>query len=576
VDPAPSCPSTEFIEFDPPLDDLPPEFELLWPGAVGGKTRGLLFAAVRLAAGAALAGEHTHRLKIPPSAIVGTDLFDLVIEENGLMEAMEEEDGEATYAAFLQARFPDPVVEIFRGYLERNVTPLAIRSSSLHEDNSLYSFSGIHRTHFVANSGDLERRLRSFLDAVRVVLGSTFLERAAAYRRDHGLSWRDEKMGLLVQHLVGHRRGDFWYPLVGGVGFSRNMYPWSPRLRAEDGVVRLVYGLGTRAVDRDFARVFVPTFPRLRPEGFAVEAIEQYAQERFDAVDLESGRFRRGLHLRDIVSVEHNDLHMVASLIREGEFLQPARFPLEVHDRFVVTFDEVISGRTQMPLVSLVRNLFEHLEGELCSPVDIEFAVTAMDGSGTPSEFHLLQVRPLGVRPAHRPVQIEVGDGRVLLRSTRVMGNNEIRGIRHLVLVSASEYRRTTHSATVREIDRLNRELFGTPYLLVGPGRWGSTNPTLGVPTPYNSISGAVAIIEVAAGEMCPEVSYGTHFFGDLQSKGTIYLGVLPDDGDIYDEEFLLGHSVSSRDAVHLVELPEPMVVQVDGRSREGVVWAPR
>lgn len=568
-----------FGEYVPGPEELPSCFEVLVGGEFGGKARGLIYPALMLERGLRLAGEHTDRVRIPPSALLGTDLFDEVVALNGLGDLVRRGPAEGRERevsdAFACARFPEGAREALRGWLARAPGPVAARSSSLQEDNRMYSFSGIYRTRFVSNTGSPEERLEALERAILVVLGSTFLPRAYAYRERHGIPGGEEKMAVLLQHLVGKRRGGLFHPLIGGVGFSRNMYPWTDRISVEDGVVRLVYGLGTRSVDREYARVFVPSMPRLRPEGFSVESIEQYAQERFDAIALDGTHFRRGIPLREAIPVEGNDLHLVCSLVREGEFLRAPRFPLGPDDRFVVTFDEIIAGRTSFPLVPIIRALFESLSMALGTPVDIEFAVAAgeEEEGGTPRDFYLLQVRPLGVRPSNRPVHLTPGAGEVFLRSRRVMGNGEIGGIRHAVLVLADEYRSARPDRVVREIRRLNRELGEARWLLVGPGRWGSTNPGLGVPVGYEAVSGAAGIVEVAAGSMSPEVSYGTHFFGDLLSSGTFYLAVVPKEGDLVDEALLLRHATEPRDAVRLVRFPRPVTLQVDGAGRRGIAF---
>ena len=559
---------------------MPPPFELLYGGDLGGKARGLLRTARMLHAGEDLAGGNTPFVSIPPSAVIGTDLFDEVVALNRLgdlvREGPPEGDEKAVYRAFLGARLPGGARERLRAWLRGHRVPLAVRSSSVQEDNPLYSFSGIYRTNFVANAGPIEERARDLERAVRIVLGSTCLPRAYAYRRRHDIRSEDERMAVLVQHVVGRRRGGLFFPLVAGVGFSKNMYPWNDRISVDDGVVRLVYGLGTRAVGREYARVFVPSQPSLRPEGFSVEAIEQYAQDRFDAVDLQSRTFRQGIPLRDVIGTEGNGLGLVSSLVREGDFLRTPRWPLTVDDRFVLTFDEIIAGRTSLPLVPILRSLFESLSAALGTAVDLEFACpgVAEEGGAAPT-LAILQVRPLGVREQNRLVRVDPGSGRVVLRSHRVMGNGEIEGIRHAVLVLEEDYRRARPEASVLEIRRLDRALEGRPYLLIGPGRWGTTNPALGVPAVYEAICGCAALVEVAEGAMAPEVSYGTHFFGDLLSSGTFYMALLPREGDVFDRGFLLRHASAPANGVRLVEFPDPLTLQVDGQSREGVAFCP-
>ena len=262
--------------------------------------------------------------------------------------------------------------------------------------------------------------------------------------------------------------------------------------------------------------------------------------------------------------------------MREGDFLRTPRWPLTVDDRFVLTFDEIIAGRTSLPLVPILRSLFESLSAALGTAVDLEFACpgVAEEGGAAPT-LAILQVRPLGVREQNRLVRVDPGSGRVVLRSHRVMGNGEIEGIRHAVLVLEEDYRRARPEASVLEIRRLDRALEGRPYLLIGPGRWGTTNPALGVPAVYEAICGCAALVEVAEGAMAPEVSYGTHFFGDLLSSGTFYMALLPREGDVFDRGFLLRHASAPANGVRLVEFPDPLTLQVDGQSREGVAFCP-
>ncbi len=564
-----------FAAFDPAEVPLPPGFEVLHPGRFGGKARGLLYAAHLLQRGEPLAGEHTHRLRLPPSALLGTDLFETVAGRPGVAEAVADGSSAEAHAAVLREPLPPAVRAVLLDWLSRVREPLAVRSSSLMEDDPRHSFSGVYETRFVANAGDDERRLAELEEAVRHVLASTFLADAEAYRRRRGIPRARERMAILLQHLVGRRRGGMFYPLVGGVAFSRNMYPWTDRVSVEDGVARVCYGLGTSAVDRGHARVFVPARPRLRPEGFDVEAIEEYAQDAADVLDLDAGMYRRGVPLRDLLDVPDNGLHHVASLVREGEVLKTPRFPLVRDDRFVVTFDEILAGRTSLPLAPVLRALLASLTERLECPVDVEFAVPAFLPDGEPPPVHLLQVRPLGVREAHRRVDVDPGGHDLLFGSTRVMGNGERRDLRHAIVVLARDYVDCRPDRVVREVRRLDRALDGAPYLLVGPGRWGSSNPALGVPAGYDAIAGAAVIVEVAAGPMAPEVSYGTHFFGDLLASGTFYLAVLPDRGDTLDEALLLRHGGAARHGVRLVTFPRPVVVQVDGAGRRAVVFLP-
>jgi len=268
--------------FDPSL--LPDNFRLVGSGEIGGKARGLLFVMDRMRGGARLT-RFPHLIRFPTSVVLTTEVFDDFMAGNRLEAAVsagcQNEDAlKKLNELITSAPFPKKWEEQLIALLKDESRPLVVRSSSVMEDNPDYSFAGIYLTDFLSNRGGLDQRLEDLKIAIKRVYASTFGQNARAYRKRHQLDWHNEKMAVLIQNMIGQPYPhSLFYPLIGGVAFSRNYYPWTGRLKPEDGIVRLVVGTGTRAVGREYARVFSPAMPGLRPEGSDVKTIVRYSQE---------------------------------------------------------------------------------------------------------------------------------------------------------------------------------------------------------------------------------------------------------------------------------------------------------
>jgi hypothetical protein len=441
------------------------------PGQIGGKARGLMYAARMQACEVRLAGGHSALVRIPESYLVGTDLFDAFLEAGEVADAVRTGDYEAIRLSFLRAEVPPRYRAPLDSLAERLSCPLAVRSSSLLEDSPEHSFAGLYLTLFLAGNGTVAERRSALEDAMKRVLASVYNPDAEAYRRKHGLHVAAEKMALLVQPVVGRRRGNLFYPLVSGVAFSKNFYPWTDRLLGKEGVVRVVFGLGTRAVGRNYARVFSLSDPRLRPEGPAIRDILKYSQEVFDAIDLDAGA-TVSRPACEALSEPDNELHKISSVLRDEGYLVESHTRLGPESRFVLSFDPLILSDRYFPFTGVIRSLLERLEGESGMPVDIEFALELGGDAGRTLE--LLQFRAMGNRPEHRRVSLAPVDAnRLLVDSRRALGNGVLEGIRDIVFVPPEEYRRERADQVRREISELNRELAGRRYILIGPGGWG-------------------------------------------------------------------------------------------------------
>ncbi len=564
-------------------DDLPKQLNLIGSGEIGGKARGLLYVMDHLERGGELT-QYQPFLRFPDSTVITTEIFDEFMESNDMEAAVLagcsgdvelEELGRRIVSSPFPSRWKDPLI----AFLEREERPLAVRSSSVMEDDTNHSFAGIYLSDFLPNRGSMEERFTALTHVIKRVYASTFSANARAYRKRHGLDWRKEKMAILVQNMIGSQYSHgLFYPLVGGVAFSINYYPWTTRLKPEDGIVRLVVGTGTRAVGREYARVYSPKMPGLRPEGSDVKTIIRASQETVDVLDMEVGH----LSQRKLNALSNPLLAKICSVATEDGTLQDllsTAAVLSTKDRLIASFSRLIEGQTLMPFTPLVKETLASLEALLEYPIDIEFAVdfSSPEASqhGAPL-FFVLQVRPLGMRPEHREIPIPaIEEKRIVLHCGSVLGNGRRQHLRHLVYVDPAAYRWDRAYDIARTVGRINRELEDQdePYILMGPGRWASSNPQLGVPAQYNEIAGASIIVEMATAGFSPELSYGTHFYADMVSSGVLYLPFHEEKGDRLNHELLEGTNILYRDEhVTHFEVLVGMSVYVDGQNQRGII----
>lgn len=564
-----------------PDDALPPGVKLIGSGDIGGKARGLLFVMDHVAQGGTLS-EHQHLLCFPSSTILTTEIFDEFIAANGLDDVIragcrKEISLDEVAERFTTAAFPERWLDRLSDLLDHEKRPLVVRSSSVMEDDPEHSFAGIYLSEFLPNRGPLKKRLSELVESIRRVYASTFGRNARAYRKRHHLNWEEEGMAVLVQNMIGSSYSHGWfYPLVGGVAFSRNFYPWSSRLSPEDGIVRLVVGTGTRAVGREYARVFSPRLPGLRPEGIDAATIVRNSQETVDVLDITGA----GLVQRQLNQLDNPLLTKICSIVDGDGTISEPFAPVSVlsgEQRLVASFSRLIEGVSLMPFGPLIRQLLEGLEKLFQLPVDVEFALdfsSAQASEAASPLFFLLQARPLGGRPEHSRITIpDTPEDRVLLDCHQVLGNGVSKGLRHLVLVDPAAYRWDQAHTIARTVGRINDEIDDEPYLLIGPGRWASSNPQLGVPVQYGEISGATAIVEMATEALAPELSYGTHFYADMVASGVLYLPFHEAAGDTFRKELLPEASVAYKDeyVTHYI-IKNGIEVFVDGSSGRGLV----
>ncbi len=421
--------------------------------------------------------------------------------------------------------------------------PLIVRSSSLLEDSEGTAFSGKYRSLFLANTGTREDRLEALIDAVAEVYASVFGPDPIEYRLERGLIDFVEEMGIIIQRVVGQRVGKYFFPAFAGVAFSHNEFRWSPRLKREDGIVRMVAGLGTRAVDRvgsDFPFMLSPGQPNLRVN-VTPDQVVHYAQNHIDVINLETGRFE-SLPIREVLHQTGDAFPMlekVVSVNEDGFLKKPMKGMVNMGtDELVVTFAGLCE---QTEFVSQIREILAILQQAMGSPVDLEFA---HDGQ----HLYLLQCRPQARMEEDRQVSMphKIPFERKLFSASKFVTNGHITDVRYLVYVDPEEYRKLPDLADLlsvaEAVSRLNAMLPRHQFILMGPGRWGSRGDvTLGVGITYSGINNTQLLVEIARkkGNYVPDLSFGTHFFQDLVEAKIHYLALYPDEeGNLFNEEF--------------------------------------
>ena len=515
-------------------------------GKIGGKSAGLLLAYKILQN---TAPDIFEKISLPSSYFIGADVFYDFMAANDLeflnQKYKTAEQIRADYPKirekYADARFPEEIAHQLREILrEVDKTPLIVRSSSLLEDNFGMSFAGKYLSIFCPNQGTLKENLRDLTRAIRQIYASVFGPDALMYRRRVGLLDYDERMAILLQEVQGERHRQYYFPDLAGVAYSYSPIVWNPRFKREDGFMRLVMGLGTRAVDRiagDYPRMINLSHPQLRPDT-TPRAIRYYSQHFVDALDLEQNTMIT-VPSEAVLASDYPPLRWLVS-VDDGETVQPPLFLSRKVDpaQLVLTFDGLLQRGEFVPLMKTV---LTRLAQQYEQPVDIEFAVSLTPGSDRPSvKFHLLQCRPQNQWSADsREVQALPTDlptqDKILL-CTRMVPQGRVSQVEYIIYVdSAAYYQLETlqeHSEVARCIGRLNSALEGRTFILVGPGRWGSSDTMQGVPVTYADIFNTRALVEVASnkGGFSSEPSYGTHFFQDLVESQIYPLAVHPEE----------------------------------------------
>ncbi len=553
-------------------------------GEIGGKAHGLAFVSDVLRKKFRAADFPAIEVSIPTLTVIRTDAFDAFMSSNDLFDfANADEPDDRIAHAFQKADLPVELLGDLRALVQQVRQPLAVRSSSLLEDALREPFAGIYETKMTPNNQpDPDVRFRKLTEAIKFVYASTFFKAAKDYRRATGHGAGDEKMAVIIQEVVGQRHGDRFYPEVSGVARSYNFYPLRPA-KPEDGVVSLALGLGKTIVDGGVCWTYSPAQPRATPPFGSVAEWLKNTQTEFWAVNMgKPPAFDPIRETEFLIQANLADAEYDGTLRHLASTYDPRSDRIVmgtgVAGPRVLTFAPLLV-LNDIPLNDLIRELLKLCEDALNAPVEMEFAVTfPRNGAGSenPVRFGFLQVRPMVV--SHEVVEIseeEMRGEKVLLASETVLGNGVIDSIHDVVYVRPETFEAKNTPLIAAELESINRHLVeaGRPYLLIGFGRWGSSDPWLGIPVNWPQVAGAKVIVEATLPTMDKEISQGSHFFHNLASFQVSYFSVRHSGKFQIDWKWLDERpAVSETGFVRHVKLPRPLLVKVDGRSGRGVV----
>ncbi len=522
-------------------------------GKLGGKSTGLFLAQKILNAEIENIPQFSS-IKFPKTWYITTDAITDFLQYNNLEELNEQKYKDLqeirieypnVIHLFKNAKLPPEIVKSLSVALDDfGDNPLIVRSSSVLEDQAGAAFSGKYKSLFLANQGSKKERLEALQDAILEVYASVFGPDPIQYRAERGLLDFHEEMGIMIQEVVGKKAGKYYFPLYSGVAFSNNEYRWSPRISREDGLLRMVPGLGTRAVDRlsdDFPILISPGQPGIRVN-IVPEEIKRYSPKKIDVINLESKTFET-IEIVDLLREfgdQIDQISRIVSIMEYNHIKKPNKFDIDFkNDDLVVTFDGIASDSA---FIRQITGIMKTLKEKIGLPVDIEFASDGKD-------LYLLQCRPQSSSedsvPAPIPKDILLKD--IVFSARRFISNGLIQNISHVVYVDPDGYSKLTNPDDLKGVGRvvgqLNSILPKRQFILIGPGRWGSRGDIkLGVPVSYSDICNTAALIEVAIKKTgyLPELSFGTHFFQDLVEANIRFLPLYPDDQDaIFNYRFL-------------------------------------
>ncbi len=524
------------------LDDtLAVKSRLIGTGYIGGKAVGMLLSRKILETENSF--DWPSLLEPHDSFYIGSDVFYTYIVENGWWKLrMEQKTKEGYFEvakvlhdAMLEGDFPEEIEEQFWRLMEYfGQSPIIVRSSSLLEDAFGNAFAGKYESIFLVNQGSPEERFKAFREAVKRVYSSMMNEDALAYRLQRGLDQMDEQMALLVQRVSGSYRGDYFFPDMAGVGISYNTFPWLKDMDPKAGMIRLVLGLGTRAVNRvdnDYPRTVALDAPQVKTYS-EMGDVRKYSQHEVDVLDIARNSFETVPASKVLDGELGVDLDLVATFDREAD---ERGGTAGSSNRWIITFEKLLAEST---LPRTMRSLLKTLEKAYDYPVDIEFTVNYTGESAY--AINLVQCRPLQTKGKGKRVRIpkDVPGEKVLFRSKgNFMGGSTNLAVERVIMVDPDGYHALKLSEKydiARLIGKINRQIGSREALstvLVGPGRWGTTTPSLGVPVRFSEINNISVIVELAhiGGQLMPELSYGTHFFQDLVETDIFYVAIFPD-----------------------------------------------
>lgn len=560
-------------------------FARIGDGSLGGKGRGLAFIGAMIKRYPKLEQEN-FAVNIPKTVVICTDIFDEFMETNELYPiALSDTDNDTILKYFLRASLPSRLIEDLMAFSEVVKGPIAIRSSSLLEDSHYQPFAGIYSTYMIPKQEDKYEMLRSLSDAIKAVYASVFYQDSKAYMTATSNLIDQEKMAIVLQEVVGTQYGDHYYPTISGVARSLNFYPIGNE-KAEDGIANIALGLGKYIVDGGLTLRFSPRHPHNILQMSSTDFALRETQTRFYALDLNPE------NIVDKFSVD-DAFNLKKLTLKEADADSSLKFITSTYDpydmiirdgyypggRKILSFVNVLQHDV-FPLASTLDQLLQIGQKEMGRPVEIEFAINMNKQDPRIATFYLLQIRPIVDNKEVMNEDLSVIQQEdTILSSTSVLGHGIINDVQDVIYVKTGAFNAANNQLIAYDIEKMNRKFTGTEtnYVLVGPGRWGSSDPWLGIPVKWPHISNAKVIVECGLENYRVDPSQGTHFFQNLTSFGVGYFTINPFKGEGWFDEDYLNQlpAVEETEYLRHVRLHAPIVIKMDGKRSLGVVMKP-
>jgi len=569
-------------EFDRQTYDEYKTFSRIGQGSIGGKARGLAFIDSVIQKYRLFSKYENVAFTVPRTVVLSTDVFDQFMEMNELYAiGLSDKPDEEILEEFVNARFPGELHQDLYTLLSYVNAPLAIRSSSKLEDSHYQPFAGIYSTYMIpVNKHDLAHTMEILTMAIKSVYASVYFKSSKAYIEATSNVIDEEKMGIVLQEVCGSTYGNMYYPTISGIARSINFYPIAPE-KPEDGIAKIAYGLGKYIVDGGLSLRFSPKYPKkilqLSTDALALKETQRY----FFALDMDDQNFTASTNdAVNLLKVQVKDIkndpslkHLVSvydfnnDMLRDGMHGQGKR---------LMTFAGVLQHGS-FPLAQILEDLLEIGQKEMNLPIEIEFAVNMSDQKEQMHVFNLLQIRPIVDTDQASDIEIdELNESETVVSSNTALGNGIFPGIRDLVYVNPENWDAARSKEIALKVDELNARFREQRlnYVLIGPGRWGSSDPWLGIPVKWSQISEARVIIESGLDNYRIDPSQGTHFFQNLTSFRVGYMTINPYIKEGFYNLDLLSHQevVCEDELVRHVRFEKPLTIKIDGRTNRGVI----
>lgn len=549
-------------------------------GSLGGKGRNIAFLHSLTSYKSIFSSDTTMQTAIPLTLIIRSDEYERILENEKILKVIASNDFNAIQEAFDAIELANETVDALKRFVETINTPLAVRSSSLLEDSIYRPFAGTFETYIIPNSHpDPSERLRQLLLAVKRIYASPFKPQAQLYFSHTGKRAEEDRMAIVLQKLVGSKHGDYYYPQISGVAGSYNFYPVG-HMKAEDGFAVMAFGLGFYVVEGRGGQRYSPAYPELYFG--SIKDLVKGSQTQFYAVNLKRDILdfnqhgeKAGLDLLDIEVAENNGTlnHCASVYDYTNDRITP---DLSLPGPRIIDFADILKYG-YLPLAQTVKNVIEKLSSYMGTPVEIEFAVNNCNRYDSTPVFNLLQVRPLSGEQLGHEVNIDTIDRQYcLLYSQNSLGNGKIDTLTDVIIIKTENFNPSKTDEMVNEVDYLNRLQIADKrsYIIIGPGRWGTRDKSLGIPVSWSQICNAKIVVEIGMNNFPLDASLGSHFFHNITVMKTGYIAITNTGKD----EFINWDAFRSMDCIidlkyfKLLRSSRPLSVQLDGRRKQALI----